>query len=73
MKHGIKVIAWGLILGITESFGCAVCGGPLSPRTLNAYVFMTVLLSFSPFLLLGVGLWLFLKRQSPGMTHNAST
>ena len=58
MKFGLMGLA-GLTLGVTESFGCAVCGGPLSPRTLNAYVIMTLILSLFPFLMLGTGIWIY--------------
>jgi hypothetical protein len=59
-----KTLFITLLLSAHGAFGCAVCGGPLSPRTMNTYLVMTLVLSLAPLLLLGAGLWIFLKRPN---------
>ncbi len=66
LKSLVNVMGVALVLNVSAAFACSVCGGPMTPRTLNAYIVMTSVLSLSPFLLLGTGLWVFLKRPRPG-------
>lgn len=65
MKSFFNILTVTVLIGVHASMACSVCGGPLTPRTLNAYILMTMLLSLFPFLLLGTGLWVYLKSATP--------